>query len=559
MKIILFAFCFLQTIGAYAQLMDNKKIFTRKDTLRGSLNANRSWWNVVHYDLAVKPDFNSKTLIGSNTITAKMVQKPSGILQIDLQQPLILDSVIINQETCSFVQDGNAWMVKTTIGFSNLSKDSLFTISIFYHGKPTEAIRPPWDGGLIWKKDRKGNPWIAVACQGLGASVWYPCKDHQSDEPDSMRISVTTPDSLTNVSNGRLRNKINNGNGTTTWVHAVVNPINNYNISMNIGKYAHFSDTMMGEKGIIDLDFYPLAHNEEKARKHFTQAKQMMKAFEYWFGPYPFKEDGYKLVETPYLGMEHQSATAYGNGYINGYAGQDLSGTGWGLKWDFMIVHESGHDWWGNNITTNDIADMWVHEGFTNFSEVLFTHYWYGKAAGNEYAIGLRSNIENDKPVIGPYGVNEEGSGDMYPKGANMLQTIRTIMNDDEKFRQMLRGMQSKWWHQTVNSADVEQYIAQFSGIPQLNLVFDQYLRTNKVPTLEYYISGSGKKKLLNVRFANVVKGFKLPITLPTSTQKQKTVSISEAWAKLPTSLNANEDNSNYFNKNYYINYERVR
>ena len=292
------------------------------------------------------------------------------------------------------------------------------------------------------KKMQQDRPWMSVACQGLGASVWYPCKDHQSDEPDNgASLSIIVPDTLVAVGNGRLKNKISNNNGTTTYTWEVKDPINNYNIIPYIGKYVNWSDTLQGEKGTLDLSYWVLDYNLEKAKKQFEQVKPMLRCFEYWFGPYPFYEDGYKLVESPHLGMEHQSAVAYGNGYQNGYRGMDLSGSGWGIKWDFIIVHESAHEWFANNITTKDIADMWVHESFANYSETLYTEWLFGKEAGNEYNYGIRRRIENDRPIIGPYGVNKEGSGDMYYKGGNMLQTIRHAINDDEKFRNILRGL----------------------------------------------------------------------------------------------------------------------
>ncbi len=551
---------------------DKNKPLTRQDTLRGSINAERDWWNVEHYNLAMTPDIVNKTIAGSNTIHFKVAKLPTkAIMQIDLQEPLQIDKIVLSpnqkiMETTRFIMDptkvlnfkreGNVYHVDC--GDWQFAKDMSYQLIISYKGKPVEAVRPPWDGGLIWKKDKQGNPWVAVACQGLGASVWYPCKDHQSDEPDSMLLSITTPDTLMDVSNGRLRAAIKNDNRTITWVWAIVNPINNYNATINIGKYAHFKDTLKGEKGILDCDYYVLQYNETKAKKHFVQCKDMLRCFEYWFGPYPFYEDGYKLVEAPYLGMEHQSATAYGNGYMNGYAGQDYSGSGWGMKWDFMIVHESGHDWWGNNITTNDIADMWVHEGITNYSETIYTGWQSGKQAGNEYCQGDRKNIQNDEPIISAYGVNREGSGDMYYKGGNMIHTIRQIMNNDEKFRQMLRGMQKTFYHQTVNSKQIENYIIQFNNMPELKWVFDQYLRTVNIPSLEYYLSGTNNATL-NVRFVNCVSGFKMKIDLPTGKSPNLQMWVTDKWQKIPTKWKANSDIQKLFNANYYVNYERVR
>ena len=363
---------------------------------------------------------------------------------------------------------------------------------------------------------------MTVACQGLGASVWYPCKDHQSDEPDNgATLNITVVDSLVAVGNGRMKEKVSNNDGTNTWIWEVKNPINNYDIIPYIGKYVNFSDTLMGEKGKLDCNYWVMDYNLEKARKQFGRdVKPMIHCFEYWFGPYPFYEDGYKLVETSHLGMEHQSATAYGNHYVNGYyiggnTGTDLSATGWGMKWDYIIIHESGHEWFGNNITSNDIADMWVHEGFTDYSEPLFVECLYGIKAGDEYTQGLRRNIDNDRPVIGPYGVNKEGSSDMYAKGANMLHTIRQVIDNDEKFRQILRGLNKDFYHKTVDSKQVESYFSQKSG-KDLSKIFDQYLRTTKIPELEYQLTRNAAADGYNVKYKwnNTIDGFAMPVRI---------------------------------------------
>ena len=496
----------------FGQPLHQKDTFTRQDTLRGSIGPERSWWDVLHYDITVTPDFNTKTIKGKTTIQYKVLpNQKSDYLQIDLQKPLTIDSIFynnklyINYPAKPYYNEGNVWHIP----LPKAPVNAVQTISIVYHGKPKEAMRPPWDGGWIWKKDSAGNPWMSVACQGLGASVWYPCKDHQSDEPDNgATLTIIAPDSLTTVGNGRLKDKKSiNGNTVSTW--EVKDPINNYNIIPYIGKYVNWSDTLMGEKGKLDLNYWVLEEDLDKAKKQFEQVKLMIRAFEYWFGPYPFYEDGYKLVQSPHLGMEHQSAVAYGNKFQNGYLGRDLSGTGWGLKWDFIIIHESGHEWFANNITTKDIADMWVHEGFTNYSETLFTEYYYGKQAGNEYLQGIRKGIANDIPIIGPYGVNQEGSGDMYPKGANLIHTIRQIINDDEKFRQILRGLNKDFYHQTVTSKQIEDYISQKSG-KDLSKVFDQYLRTTQIPVLD--LKAEGDK--IKFKWTNCIAGFNMPVKL---------------------------------------------
>ncbi len=499
---ILFLSCSVSLL--HAQPLSRKTEFTRADTLRGSINPERAWWDVTAYDLEVWFDYHNKSLSGSNAISYKVVSDPAAEMQIDLQVGLNIDSILYQGQHLRFRRDGNAYFVATPSG---QQPGTVAGITVYYSGIPRPAIRAPWDGGVIWSKDDNGNPWITVACQGLGASVWFPCKDHQSDEPDNTLLHIITPDTLVAVGNGRLKNIADNKNGTHTYTWEVVNPINNYNIIPYIGKYVHWSEIFAGEKGNLDCDYWVLDYNLAKAKKQFTQATEMLQCFEYWFGPYPFYEDGFKLVEAPHLGMEHQSAVAYGNRFENGYLGNDLSESGWGLKWDFILVHESGHEWFGNNITTNDVADMWVHESFTNYSEALFTTCKFGTEAGNDYVTGTRKRIQNDIPVQGPFGVNREGSGDMYYKGGNLVHLIRQVVNNDSLFRSILRGLNRDFYHQTIDGRQLEEYISNKSGI-DFSKVFDQYLRTTQIPVLEYKI----RKRKLTYRWNNVVKGFDMPV-----------------------------------------------
>jgi aminopeptidase N len=552
-------------IGAdlFAQSLSNKQSFTRKDTLRGSITPERAWWNVIKYDLHVTPNFLNFTITGENTIYFKAVKKINKRMQVDLQEPLVIDAAVLNGIPVSFVRDGDAWFI--TMPGKKLPKSidadaSTHQLKIIYHGVPKPALRAPWDGGIVWKKDKNGNPWIGTACQGLGASVWWPCKDHQSDEPDmGITINITAPDTLMNISNGRLKNVTPDGKGNKIWTWAVTKPINTYNVTMNIGKYVSFSDTLAGENGKLDLTYYVLDYNLEKAKKQFVQVKPMLRAFEYWFGPYPFYEDGYKLVESNYLGMEHQSAVAYGNDFLNGYRGKDLSGSGWGLKWDFIIIHESGHEWFGNNISTKDIADMWVHEGFTNYSETLYTDYVYGTEAGNEYVQGIRKNIANDKPVIGTYNLNQEGSGDMYYKGSNLIHNIRQIIGDKSAFRSLLRDMNEKFRHKTVTSKEIEEFISARTGF-NLSKTFDQYLRTTQIPALEYYLTNEGGMQTLYYRWANCINGFNMPITLPgNSNPKYGLVLATEKWQKMRTNFKEGEELQKLMDKNFYVTYTKVK
>ncbi len=421
------------------------------------------------------------------------------------------------------------------------------TITVYYRGKPRVALRAPWDGGFVWAHDSLGNPWIATANEGLGASVWWPNKDFLADEPDSQRIAITINDSVMDVSNGRLRRTTHNADGTTTYEWFVRNPINNYDVAVNAAKYAHIADVYHGERGTLTLDFYPLAYHADTARKQFQQAKSMLKCFEHWFGPYPWYEDGYKLVETPHLGMEHQSAVAYGNHYKNGYLGRDLSQTGWGLKWDFIIVHESAHEWFGNNITAKDQADMWIHEAFANYAENLYTECLYGKAAGAAYVIGTRRLVRNDRPIIAPYGVNAEGSGDMYYKGGNMLHTIRQLVDNDERWRAVLRGLNANFWHQTVTAAQIENYMSEKSGV-DLSKVFDEYLRTTKIPTLEYRISGD----TLSYRWTNVVPGFAMPVRVTLGGAGYAWVHPTATWQSTAAHLRSPDEFR--VDPNFYVN-----
>lgn len=541
----------LVSTPAVGQPLSHAHAFTHADTLRGSNGPYRAWWDVTHYDVTVRPDFASKSIEGTTRITFRALAVGQR-MQIDLQQPLTLQSVSLHssdgESDLHFSREGNVAWVDLP---QEMATGASAYLTIQYTGIPREARNPPWDGGWIWKKDPQGNPWMSAACQGLGASMWYPCKDIQSDEPDSAAMHIIAPDSLQAVGNGRLRNKVNNGDGTTTWSWAVVNPINNYDLIPAIGKYAHIHVDYIGVDGPLDLDYWVLQQNEAKAREHFKQVPFMMKCFEEHFGPYPFYIDGYKLVEAPQLGMENQSAIAYGNHFMNGYRGRDLSGTGWGLKWDYVIVHESGHEWFGNSITTADIADMWVHEGFADYAETIYTQCQFGDAAGDDYLIGLRRNIANDIPIIGPYGVNQEGSNDMYYKGANMIHTIRHIMADDSLFFVMLREMNHKFRHGIVTSAEVEAFISSFSG-HVFGTVFDQYLRTVKVPELEWTV----KKDDLFVRWSNCVAGFNMPAVIMVNGE-EKMVPITDQWSSPAHGLNAKTATLQP-DRNWYVTSERV-
>jgi len=548
-KLFLIFLLFASTLSVYSQ----KQKFTHQDTLRGSVTKERAWWNLLHYDLQVNIDAKNKYISGVNTIKYQVL-KNYQIMQIDLQKPMQIIKVMQNGKNLNYTREGNVYFIDLQ---KNQEVGAKNEISISFQGKPIEAKKPPWDGGFVWKRvsnlydsipkntDFNQSNFIANANQGIGASVWWPCKDNPYDEPDhGVSIKVTPPKGLMGVSNGRLKDVILNSNGSKTYHWEVINPINSYAINTNIANYSHFSEKYKGEKGILDCDYYVLPQNLERAKNQFQQVSKMLAAFEHWFGPYPFYEDSYKLVEVPYLGMEHQSSVTYGNGFKNGYLGNDLSGTGWGLKFDFIIVHESGHEWFANNITNKDVADMWIHEGFTTYSEVIYLDYHFGTQAGNEYLIGYREKVQNDKPIIGQYLVNNHGSNDMYIKGAAMIHTLRQVIDDDEKFRKILRGLNQDFYHQTVTSQQIENYISNQSEL-DLGAFFDQYLRTIKIPRIDYKI----KKRTIKYRFKNIVKNFKIPVKV--------VVDGNETWInptkRWKTIKNTNKNSTFKIDKNFYI------
>jgi aminopeptidase N len=531
-------------IAIRAQVLPAARAFTHADTLRGSNTPQRAWWDVAFYDLDVKVNPPDSSITGHNAITYRVLKTPpEREMQIDLQRPLVVDSIVQDGLELSARRDGNAFFVTLVAPQKRGAKK---TISVYYHGKPTVAVRPPWDGGFVWALDSLERPWIVTADEGLGASVWWPNKDIYSEEPDSQRVAITVPDSLIDVSNGRLRRTTPNADGTTTYEWFVNNPINNYDVAVNAGHYEHFNDIYEGEKGKLTLDFYPLDYHLDTAKKQFQQVKPMLQCFESWFGPFPWYEDGYKLIETPHLGMEHQSAIAYGNHYKNGYLGNDRSASGRGLLWDFIIIHESAHEWFGNSITMKDAADMWIHEGFATYAEGLYTECQQGKQAGAEYTIGQRRLIRNDVPIIGVSGVNHEGSGDMYDKGGNMLHTIRQLVDDDARWRGILRGLGKTFWHQTVTTRQVEDYISRRSGM-NLSKVFDEYLRTAKVPILEYRLQG----QKLSYRWNNVVPGFAMPVKVTTSTGSYSWIRPTEKWKTMVVKLSRPEDFR--VDENFYV------
>lgn len=508
----------------FCTLTSTAQTFTRKDSLQGGLREERTCYDVLRYDLDIRIDSEKKWIFGSNTITFK-VDDDTNKIQVDLFENMIIDGIILdNTRKIEFIREFNAVFLHFP---KKLKKGEIHKLRISYYGNPLIAKNAPWDGGFVFSSDISGKPWIGVAVQGTGASLWYPCKDTQTDEPDNgASIKVAVPDGLMNVSNGRFMGSTKVKNGYTRWDWEVKNPINNYDITLNIADYVHLHDELNG----LDIDYYILRENAEKAKLHFdNDVKPMLNCFQSKFGTYPFIEDGYKLVETPYLGMEHQSAVAYGNKYKKGYMGYDLSGTGAGLFFDYITIHETGHEWFGNSITSKDIADMWIHEGFTTYTETVFIECIKGYDEALKYVNGQAKSVRNDRPIIGKFGVNHEGSGDMYYKGALLLNTIRHIINDDVKWWKLLRDYSETYKKQIIDTKTVIDFFNKESGL-NLTPVFMQYLTTTKIPRLLLHKNGTH----LTYNWENTLPEFSMPVDItvqgkttriyPTVTEQRLTI-----------------------------------
>jgi aminopeptidase N len=495
MKFKLYHLLFLTFVTGFSQ-----KSFTRKDSLQGGLRAERTSFDVKKYYLDITVDPEKRFISGSNTISFKTTQNTSKI-QIDLFANMRVDSILHDNKKLKYTRDNNAVFIEFP---KEIKINKKCEIQFFYSGNPIVAKNAPWDGGFVFKKDAAGKPWIGVAVQGTGASLWYPVKDSQSDEPDNgAKISVAVPNGLMNVSNGNFLGSVDLKNGYTRWDWEVKNPINTYDITVNIADYTHYSEKLND----LSVDYYILKENEVKARKQFQQTIPMLECFQSKFGKYPFTEDGFKLVETPFLGMEHQSAIAYGNGYENGYLGDDLSGTGVGMLFDYILIHESGHEWFGNSITAKDIADMWIHEAFTMYSEVVYIECQFGSENAEIYINGLQKAVANDRPIIGQYGVNNEGSSDMYYKGALLLNTLKNILKDDKRWWEILLKYSETYRHKIIDTETVIDFFnAEFKM--DLTSIFNQYLRYKDIPELVLQKSGDSFSYFWNTSEPN----FKMPV-----------------------------------------------
>jgi len=511
---------------------DTKAQYTRADSLYGALSPERLAFDVTFYHLNVRVDPEQRTVAGTNKM-AFIVMQATQRIQIELFANMDIASIIDdNGRNLTFVREYNTVFIDFP---QRLVPGTHQELTISYSGAPQVAKRPPWDGGLVWAKDAQGDPWVCVTSQGTGASLWWPNKDHPLDEPDSMRISITVPPGLMNISNGQFLGKTTLPDKWTTYNYAINYPINNYNVTLNIGKFAHFRDDYLSTSGdTLALDYYVMPENLELAKEQFAQTRPILASFESWFGPYPFPRDGFKLIESPHNGMEHQSAIAYGNGYANGYRGNASSAVG--LAFDFIIVHEAAHEWWGNNIGHADIADMWIHESFGAYAEGLFVESQFGYEQAMTYLNGKRQDVRFNKPIVGVHGVHQPGSGDMYPKGALALNTLRHVIDDDQLWKDILQGLQTDFRLRQVSYNDVVNYISQRSGI-DLGPFFEQYFKHTHLPTLQAFIEVKNNKLTLAYRWQADVVDFEMPVRVTTAPNVYSTLMATTKWQKVELNL----------------------
>ena len=528
--------------------------FTYSDSLRGNLSEFRSCYDVYYYDLDITVDDYQQKIINSyNNIHIKALSNFQ-IIQIDLFENLKIHSIQFEHKKLEFQRIHNA----VFINFPRIiNENEKISFKVLYSGKPRVAVNPPWDGGFSWEKDNNGNPWVGVSCQGLGASSWWPCKDHQSDEPDSMKITSTVRYPLQVISNGKKKSdktffseELQSKANKSSWY--VSYPINNYNVTLCIGDYKYFNDIHINNFDTLELDYYVLKYNYNKARDHFQQVNPMLECFEKYFGPYPFYKDGYTLIETPYLGMEHQSAIAYGNNYLPGYNGNKQFIAG--LDFDYIIVHETGHEWWGNSITTNDIADMWIHEGFCTYSEVLYVECIYGYDIMLKYVNNQKRSVRNDKPIIGPYNVNKKGSNDMYQKGSLMLHTLRNLIDNDSLWFSIIKGISEEFKYKIVDGIEIINYINEKVDL-DLYYFFKQYLNNADIPIFEYKIQKNGRGSTLLYRW-NAINDFNMNIKVNIG-QKDLWLSPDSEWKEYGLG-NADIKSFNVRDDLFYVNVKKI-
>jgi len=549
---------FFGQLGRAQSLLEQKKDYTRADTLRGSLRPERTCYDVTFYELNVKIDTATKSLSGSNRIVYRTLEDFS-TLQLDLYANMEIDSVIQWGKTLKYRREFNAVFVDMG---EKIMTGRIGDMKVYYHGKPTIAKRPPWDGGFTWTTDDNGKLWMAVSCEGMGASLWWPCKDYLGDEPDSMRIICTVPNGLKDISNGNEEKEVRNADSTTTFYWKVSYPINNYNVTLNVGDYVHFSDVYVADDNSkLALDYYVMRNNLAKAKEQFKQVKPMLKCYEKYLGKYPFWNDGYALVETPYLGMEHQSAISYGNKYLGGYDGYDFSRIG--LDFDYIIIHETAHEWWGNSVSCYDLADMWIHESFATYTESIFVDCTYGADTALLYINAKKPSVGNKETVVGKYGVNEEGDGDMYNKGMLFLHTLRHVVNNDPKWWAIIKGMcDTTFKFRNIGYQDVVNYFNEKTGM-NLTPVFEQYLKHARIPVLNYSLKkDEGGNYVFSYKWNTETKNFSMPFFV-TIGSKDKQIMATNEWQKVTLKFSREKDfkirdDLGYFNERRYFNTDKT-
>jgi aminopeptidase N len=499
---------------------------THADILRGEYGPYRANNDLLFYHLDIRVDPEKKFISGKNTIRFKMLQDGTRI-QLDLHAALNVDKILLGDTPLKYERDSGAVFVDFP---ETLQAGRVYSIDFYYSGNPLETGR---FGGITFKKDSSGHTWINTACEGTGASLWWPDKDQWRDEVENMQISVAIPNDLVDVSNGKFMGKTDLGDGYTRWDWLVQYPINNYDVSLNIGNYQHFSDRL----GNVPLDFYALPEDLDKAKKQFAQAKGMLEAYQHYFGEYPFIKDGYKLIEAPYSGMEHQSAVTYGNHFANGYLERDWTGVGISTRFDFIIIHESAHEWFGNSITAADVSDMWIHEGWATYLECLFVEYTYGKEDGLKYTNAYKSKVRNLQPIITQRGVNRTPPQDMYFKGALFLNTLRSVVNDDKRWWKLIHDFYQHFKYQNIMTEDVVAYFNQKTGM-NLTPVFDEYLRHAALPALELKFDEASSA--VSYRWKADEPAFAMPVRVGTSDHWQIVQPTGE-WKTLKTPLKKDE------------------
>jgi len=492
------AFFFLLGFTALTAAQTPQRPPAQADLLRGAYGPYRANNDLLSYDLSVRVDPEKRLITGKNVVRFRMLKDDTRV-QLDLTPNLNVDKILLGSTELKYTRELNSVFIDFPV---ILKKNSVVSVDFYYSGGFSEAVR---GGGMSFRKDPSGHPWVTTSCQGPGAMVWWPNKDQQRDEVENMRLSVAIPNALVDVSNGRLVGKTDLGDGYTRWDWAIHYPINSYCVSVNIGNYVHFSDRLDD----LTLDFYCLPENLDKAKSQFTQAKSMLRCFQKYFGEYPFKKDGYKLIEVPYAGMEHQSAVTYGNHFANGYLEKDWTGVGVSLKFDFIIIHESAHEWFGNSVTAADVADEWIHEGWGTYAEVVYVEDMFGRDDALKYINGYKTKVKNEQPIVGPAGVRYRAPQDMYFKGALFLNTLRSVVDDDARWWKIVRDFTGRFKYQNISTDDVVKFFNEKTG-KNLSPIFDQYLRHTDIPTLELKFQDDEGR--VSYRWKADAPGFAMPV-----------------------------------------------